>query len=78
MKEGCNKVGVSFFSVTVIGGEVMASSCTKGSSGWMLGIISSLKKNGEVLEQATQGGGGVISPGGVQEVCETLREEEGR
>ena len=56
----------------------MASSCTKGSSGWMLGIISSLKKNGEVLEQATQGGDGVISPGGVQEVCETLREEEGR
>ena len=39
----------------------MASSCTKGGSGWMLG------KTGNALEQATQGGSKLTIPGGVRE-----------
>ena len=35
---GCSELGVRLFShVTVIGLEGMASSCTRGGSGWMLG-----------------------------------------
>ena len=45
----------------------MASSCTRGDSGWMLGKIYSLKEC-EALEQAAQGGGGITSPEGVQEM----------
>jgi len=38
-------MGVGLFSqVTVIGEKVMASSCTRGGSGWILGRISSLKE----------------------------------
>ena len=44
----------------------MASSCTRGGSGWMLGKISSPKSDA-VLEQAAQGGGRVTIPGGFQE-----------
>ena len=39
---GCGEVAVALCSqVTVIGQEVMASSCTRGESGWILEIISS-------------------------------------
>jgi len=42
LKEGCGDVEVGLFShVTVIGWEVMASSCTWGGSGWVLEKISS-------------------------------------
>ena len=37
-----------------------------GGPGWILGKIS-LRKSGQALEQAAQGGGGVTIPGGVQE-----------
>ena len=38
LKGGCGEVGVSLFSqVTVIGLEVMALSCSRGDSGWILG-----------------------------------------
>jgi len=51
-------VGVDPFShVTALGKVAMASSCTRGDSGWVLGEISS--QSGEVLEQAAQGGSGV-------------------
>ena len=43
----------------------MISTCIRGVSGWILGKL--LK--GKELEQAAQGSGGVIVPGGVQEVC---------
>jgi len=46
----------------------MASSCTGGGSGWILGKFL-LRKSGEALEWAAQGGGGVTVPGGVQEAC---------
>ena len=38
----CGEAGASLFQVTVIGREVMASSCARGGSGWILGkkIIS--------------------------------------
>jgi len=37
LKRGCGEVGVGFFSqVTVIEQEGMASSCTRGASGWIL------------------------------------------
>ena len=42
---GGSEVGVSLFSqVTAIGWERMASSCTRGGSGWILGRISSQKE----------------------------------
>jgi len=42
LKGDCGEVGVSLCSqVTVIGQERMASSCTRGGSGWILGRISS-------------------------------------
>lgn len=49
------------------GQKIMASSCTRGGSGWMLGKIS-FPKSGEVLEWAVQGSGEVTIPGGVQEM----------
>ena len=37
LKEGCGEVWVGLFSqVTVMGREGMASSCTRGGSGWIL------------------------------------------
>ena len=49
----------------------MTLSCIRGSSGWILGKISSLSD--QVLAQAAQEGGGVTVPGGVQETwsCDT-------
>ena len=45
LKGGWREVGVSLCSqVTMIGREVMASSCARGGSGWILGEISSLKE----------------------------------
>ena len=42
---GCGELGVSLCSqVTVIGQEVMASNCTRGGSGWILGNVSSPKE----------------------------------
>jgi len=46
----------------------MASSCIRGGLDWILGKIS-LLKSGQTLDQAAQGGGGVIIPGGVQKTC---------
>jgi len=44
-KGGCGEVGVSLFSwVTAIGKEVMASSCTRRGSGWILGKKNSQKE----------------------------------
>ena len=42
----------------------MASSCTGGDSGWMLGKIL-LRESGHVLEWAAHWSGGVTIPGGV-------------
>jgi len=36
-----------------------------------------LRKSGEALAQAAQGGGGVTVPGGVQELCECGSEGHG-
>ena len=45
LKGGCGEVGVGLLSqLTVIGQEGMASSCAKGGSSWILGIISSQKQ----------------------------------
>ena len=45
LKGGCGKVGVSlFYQVTEIGQEAMASSCTTGGSGWILGRVFSQKE----------------------------------
>jgi len=46
LRGGCRKVGVSLFSqgCPVIGQDGMASSYTRGVSGWMLGITSSLRE----------------------------------
>ena len=42
LKGGCGEVGVGLCSqVTSAGQGVMASSCARGGSGWMLGTISS-------------------------------------
>ena len=46
--------------------RVMASSCTKGGSGWILGEISS-QKSGEALAWAAQGGGADKNHGDVTE-----------
>jgi len=65
LKAGCGKVRIRlFFQATVTGCEAMASSCTRGDSGWMLRIISSQE---EWLGVGTgcPGCSGVISPGGV-------------
>ena len=43
----------------------MASSCSRGGSGWIVGKISSLKNSGQVLEWAAQGRVGVTIPGDV-------------
>ena len=60
---GCDEMGVGFFSwVTATGHEVMASSCTRGGSGWRLGKVYS-QKEWSALKQAAQGGGGVTVPG---------------
>lgn len=45
MRGGCRELGVSLCSqVRVIGWEVMASSCPRGGSGWILGNISAPKE----------------------------------
>ena len=46
----------------------MARSCSREGSGWILENII-FRKNGEVLAQAAQGGGGVTVPAGFQELC---------
>lgn len=44
LKGGCGEAEVGLFSqATAIGLEMMASSCTRGSSDWILGKISSQK-----------------------------------
>lgn len=48
-----------------VGQELMASSCSRGHSGWIFGKSSSKKEQGGV-EQAAQGGGGVTVPRSVQ------------
>ena len=42
--------------------EVMALSCARGGSGSILGKKFLLRRSGEALEQAAQGGGGVTVP----------------
>ena len=44
----------------------MASSCTRGGLGWILGNTSSQKEWSD-MGTAAQGGGGVTVPGGVPE-----------
>ena len=45
LEGGCDDVRVGLFSqVTAIGREVMASSCTRGGSGWIFEKISSQKE----------------------------------
>jgi len=45
LKVGCGDVGVGLFSlVTVVGCEIMASSCARGGSGWIFGRISCQKE----------------------------------
>ena len=51
----------------MIGQEGMASSCTRGGSGWMSQFL--LSKGSEAAAQAAQGGGRVTIPGGVQKPC---------
>ena len=63
-KGGCNELGVGLLSC-VIGPDGMASSCTRGDSGWTLGNTS-FPKECQALEWAAQGGDGVTNPGGVQ------------
>jgi len=46
----------------------MASGCARGGLDWILGKIYLLKQC-QVLEQAAQGSGGVIIPGGFQKTC---------
>ena len=46
----------------------VALSCAREGSGWILGKIL-LRKSGEAVVQAAQGGGGVTISGGVQEMC---------
>jgi len=62
----CGEVSVGLCSqVTVMGWEAMASRCTRGGSGWILGTIFSHKEQC-CSGTAAQGGGGVTIPGGVQ------------
>jgi len=49
----------------VIGIEGMASSCTRGDSGWTLGNTT-FSESGQTLEWAARGGGEVTNPGGAQ------------
>jgi len=45
LKGGCSEVGISPFSqITAVGREVMALSCTRGGSGWILGKKNSQKE----------------------------------
>ena len=53
----------------------MASICTRGGSGGILGKNSSPKE--QSLAQAAQGGGGVTVPGGVQELWGCGTDEHG-
>ena len=54
LKGGCSDLGVNFSSqAKVIGGEVIASSCVRGGSGWILGNIHSQSE--EAVAQAAQG-----------------------
>ena len=46
----------------------MASGCTGGYSGWVVGEISSPKSDDALVGTAAQGGGGVTVHGGVQEL----------
>ena len=55
----------------------MASSCTRGGSGWALGKKQILSRSGEAVAQVAQGGGGVTVPGGVQEPCGCGTEGQG-
>ena len=67
-KGDCGKVGVSLSSqVTVVGWEVMASSCAGGGSGWILGK-NSFQKEWWCSGTAAQEGGGVTVPGDAQEL----------
>ena len=67
LKRGC-EVGISLFlQVTVVEQEVMASSCARGGSGWILGKCSSPKEQC-CSGTAARGGGGVTIPGGVPEL----------
>jgi len=43
-------------------------SCSRGGSDWTLGNFF-LRKSGQAVAQAAQGGGGVSIPGGIQETC---------
>ena len=47
---------------------MMALSCARGGSAWILGKIL-LRKSGQALKQAAQASGGVTVPGSVQEPC---------
>lgn len=61
------------FSFARIGWDVMTSAWARGGSGW----IFPLRKSGNVLKQAVQGGGGVTIPGGAQETCRCDTEGHG-
>ena len=49
----------------MVGLKGMASSCTRGDSGWMFGNTT-FPKEWSGTGMAAQGGGGVTNPGGVQ------------
>jgi len=50
LKGGFGEVEAGISQVTLIGQEGMASSCTRGASGWILGTISS-QKSGDAVAQ---------------------------
>lgn len=56
----------------MVGQERVASSCTRGRLGWILGNIYLKEWSG-----AAQGCGGVTVPGGVQEVFKSCTKEYG-